>query len=66
MIFKNFEDAPILLTVPETAELLRISVNHTYYVIRTDKTFPIIAMGRRILVPRDELQKWIKNSSIRK
>ena len=65
-MYKTFDEAPILLNTQEAAELLRISINHLYSVIKTDKTFPIITMGRRILVPRDELQEWIKNSSIRK
>lgn len=65
-MFKNFDEMPPALTVPEAAEVLRISTNHLYYVIKTDKTFPILTLGRRILIPKDELKEWMKNSSIRK
>ncbi|MBQ9517216.1 MAG: helix-turn-helix domain-containing protein [Eubacterium sp.] len=58
-MWKRFEDMPPMLTVPETAEILRISQNHLYYLLKKDKTFPVLQIGRRCLIPKDELKKWV-------
>ena len=39
------------LTVPEAAELLRISRNLTYELV-AEKVLPSIRLGRRVVVPR--------------
>ena len=62
-MYKRFEDMPPMLTVPEVAELLRISQNHLYYLMKKDKTFPVLQLGRRYLIPKDELKEWIKKNS---
>lgn len=61
-MYKRFEDMPPTLTVNEAAELLRISQNHLYYLIKKDKTFPVLQLGRRSLIPKDELKEWIKKN----
>jgi excisionase family DNA binding protein len=62
---KNLDGNPSTLTIPEAAELLRVSPNHLYYVIEKDKSFPVLQLGRRKLIPRDELKEWIKKNSCR-
>ena len=62
-MYKRFEDMPPMLTVPEAAEILRVSQNHLYYLIKKDKTFPVLQLGRRCLIPKDELKEWIKKNS---
>ena len=64
-MYIQIEDMPPMLTVPEAAELLRVSQNHLYYIIEKDKSFPILMLGRRKLVPKDELKEWIVNKSKR-
>ena len=59
---KRFEDMPPMLTVPEAAEILRISQNHLYYLIKKDNTFPVLQLGRRCLIPKDELKAWITSN----
>jgi excisionase family DNA binding protein len=49
---------PVLLTVDETASLLRISRNLAYELIAQNR-LPHIRLGRRILVPRRGLETWI-------
>lgn len=66
LICKSFDGNPSMLTIPEAAELLRVSPNHLYYVIEKDKSFPVLQLGRRKLIPRDELKEWIKKKSYRK
>ncbi len=47
------------LTVPEAAVLLRISRNHAYDLV-AQGVLPSIRLGRRILIPRDLLDQWIR------
>ena len=65
LICNNFNETQTMLTIPEAADLLRISPNHLYYVIEKDKSFPVLQLGRRKLIPRDELKEWIKKNSCR-
>jgi hypothetical protein len=41
--------------------LLRISRNRAYDIAATDSTFPVITIGRRLIVPHDDLQMWLKS-----
>ena len=65
LLCKNFERTPEMLTVAEAAELLRFSTNHLYYIIEKDKSFPVLMLGRKKIIPRDELREWIKKNSYR-
>ena len=55
-------DQPLLLTVTETARLLRISRNLCYELI-AQKQLPHIRLGRRILLPRYGLEQWISRQA---
>lgn len=56
------ESQPMLLTVAETARLLRISRNLAYDLIAQDK-LPHVRLGRRILVPRARIARWIEDEA---
>ncbi len=49
---------PLLLTVKEAAKLLRISRNLAYELV-AQRRLPSIYLGRRILIPRHGLERWI-------
>ena len=66
MIVTNYDDLPTNLTVKEAADVLRLSLNQMYYLIQSDSTIPVLRLGRKILVPKEELREWIKNRSIKK
>ena len=51
-------DGPILLTVPETARLLRISRNLAYELVARGE-LPAVRLGRVIRIPRSELDDWL-------
>ena len=47
------------LTVPEAAALLRISRTLTSELV-AEKVLPSIRLGRRVVVPRVLLDRWIR------
>lgn len=61
-IYNNFEDVPIIMSVPQVAEILGISAVSLYKLIQKDKTFPVINIGRRKTVPKEQLRIWIDNN----
>ena len=60
-IHRDFDNLPSMLTVAEAAELLRVSLNQMYYLIEKDKTIPVLNLGRKKLIPRDELKDWVRS-----
>lgn len=62
IIYNNFEDVPIIMSVPQAAEILGISAVSLYKLIQNDKSFPVISIGRRKTVPKEQLRIWIENN----
>ena len=56
--FRSYDDLPLTLTVPEVGEVLGLSRAKAYDLARSEG-FPSMRIGRRILVPRDKLIRWI-------
>jgi excisionase family DNA binding protein len=54
-------DEPVVFTVEEAAEVLRISRGSAYEAVRTGE-IPSIRINRRILVPRERLLAVINKS----
>jgi len=50
-----------ILTVPEMAELLKISRSKAYELVK-DVTFPIIKIGKCIRISKKELESWLHNA----
>lgn len=53
------ERNPEYLKIPEVAKLLRISRNRAYDLAASDPSFPVIVIGRRLIVSRNELEAWL-------
>ena len=60
--YKSYGDLPLMLSVPEVANLLGISRAGAYELVKTDG-FPALTIGSRIIVPRDKLMAWIDKKS---
>lgn len=58
-MFHNFDELPLTLNVREVADVLGVSVPSIYRLIEYDKTFPVINVGRRKMIPKDALKKWM-------
>ena len=55
-------DEKLLLTATETAKLLSISRTAVYQLVRRDD-FPKMYVGRKVLIAREELVKWVKDNT---
>lgn len=53
---------PKLLTVTETAKLLRLSRAYTYELAARGD-IPTIRLGRRIIIPRKALEHWLDDNT---
>jgi excisionase family DNA binding protein len=51
------------VTIPEAAVMLRISRNHAYKLVREHK-LPAIQLGRRIVISKLQLQKFLEQGDI--
>jgi len=52
----------LVYTVSETAKILNIGMNKAYELIQQQE-IPNVRVGRKILVPKQALEKWLVNSS---
>lgn len=50
------------MSVPQAAEVLGISAVSLYKLIQNDKSFPVISIGRRKTVPKEQLKVWINSN----
>ena len=64
-MYTNFDDMPMMISVPQAAEVLGISDVSLYKLIRNDNSFPVVVMGRRKSVPKEQLKSWIDTNSKR-
>ena len=63
--YKSFDELPLMLSVPEAAEVFGFSAVSLYKLIRDDNSFPVVVMGRRKSVPKEQLKTWIETNSKR-
>ena len=57
-VFTIYDELPLLLNVKQLAELLGVSDSSVYELIQKDD-FPSLRIGKRIVIPKEELRKWI-------
>ena len=57
-IYKSYDELPLMLNMKQLANLLGISDASAYELIQ-EEGFPSLRIGKRIVVPKEELQNWI-------
>ena len=57
-IYKSYDELPLLLNTKQLADLLGVSDSSVYELIQEDD-FPSLRIGKRIVVPKEELRNWI-------
>jgi len=56
--YTNYDELPLMLSVPEVAAVLGISRAGAYELARS-RDFPAMKIGSRIVVPKDNFLLWI-------
>ncbi|MGN1419944.1 MAG: helix-turn-helix domain-containing protein [Eubacterium sp.] len=64
-MYKDFEEMPVMLSVAQAAEVLGISSVSLYKLIDKNKSFPVVQLGRRKCIPKEQLKAWIDANSKR-
>ena len=62
--YKNYDDLPLMLSVPDLTDALGISRARAYELVKSEG-FPALHIGNRTLVPKEELIAWIKENTNR-
>ena len=58
VVYKSYDELPLMLSVPEVAAVLGISRAGAYELARSDG-FPAMKIGSRIVVPKEKFIGWI-------
>lgn len=61
-VYTSYDELPLLLNVKQLADLLGVSDSSAYELIQEDG-FPAVRIGKRIVIPKDELHKWISTNT---
>jgi predicted DNA-binding transcriptional regulator AlpA len=61
-VFQSNEELPLVLNAKDVAGYLKISLCCAYQVMRS-RTFPVIQIGKRLVVTREHFLEWIQNAS---
>ncbi len=56
--YRNYEDLPLFLNAELLANVLGVSVSSAYELMH-EKGFPSVRIGKRFIVPREDLKQWI-------
>ena len=56
--YTNIEELPLTLNAREAAMVLRISKSKIYELAQSE-SFPVIRIGKRVVIPRDKLIEWM-------
>ncbi len=60
----ELEGLPTVLTIPETAKILRIGRNSAYEAAHRGQ-IPTIKIGKRLLVPREALERQLAQAKVK-
>lgn len=61
-VYTSYEELPLLLNVKQLADLLGVSDSSVYELIQEDD-FPSVRIGKRIVIPKEELRQWISTNT---
>lgn len=57
--YTSFDEVPLVIGAEQLAAILGISRSGAYQLLRR-KDFPTVHIGKRMIVPRDLLIKWLE------
>ena len=56
---KNYDELPLFLNAEKLAKVLGVSISSAYELMH-EKGFPSVRIGKRFIVPRDDLKRWME------
>ena len=56
--YKNYDELPLMLNAENVKDILGISISSAYELMK-EKGFPLVRIGNRIVVPKEEFRAWI-------
>ena len=62
-VYKNYDELPLMFSVPEVAAVLGISRAGAYELVRSDG-FPALKIGSRIVVPKEKFIEWVNRQTL--
>ena len=60
MTYTSLEQLPLALSAEDVAQVLGISRANAYTLMHS-KGFPVLQVGKRLVVPKDKLLAWIES-----
>lgn len=60
-IYKSIDDLPLMLNAEDIKVVMNVSRAGAYQLMHRDD-FPVLAVGKRLLVPRDKFVAWINQN----
>ena len=60
--YTNYEDLPLMLNAEDIQAVMNISRAGAYQLMHRED-FPVIMIGKRIVVPRDKFLEWVQQST---
>ena len=61
-IYTSYDELPLLLSVKQLVDLMGVSDSTIYELIQEDD-FPSLRIGKRIVIPKEELRQWISDNT---
>lgn len=61
-VFRSNDELPLTLNAKDVAGYLKISLCCAYQVMNS-RDFPVIKIGKRLIVTREHFLDWIQNAS---
>ena len=58
-MYKTYEELPLYLNADTVAKLLGISISSAYELM-SEEGFPSVRIGKRLIVPKGNLQAWVE------
>lgn len=60
--YKNYDELPLFLNAELIAKTLGIAPSSAYELMR-EKDFPALHVGKRIVVPKEQLRLWVEKQT---
>lgn len=61
--YTNIDELPLSLTVEQVGDIMGLSKNNAY-VLCHSKGFPCVTVGRRMIIPKLALIKWMESPTL--